>query len=665
LTDPTGHDDPATTGPAPTDATTKGAMRPDIRPPADRPRGAPPADKAASTGPEIVDVWSRTAPRYRRRAAAFLVINALLFGALGCFTYWLRTGDPYPLFRPAISVVSGDLSAPRYPYWSLWKASFDPFGPRQVTLTDFLLFPINVEHVPAHIIIVGLLMASLVTIPILVAMLYRLPAAAIFLAIVGFVGVFPWLALTLLVSCVIATSKPFRFSFRFATLLVALIPVVIYFFASTRGASETAVALAGPVERMKLFAPWVLAFIGSCVGGGIVLTVAWVIDYRPGGIAPLLAVLFAVPVILFHTQVGTDELAYRLLEHDYGPNSNRVFVDMDTRELVERAAEMEWVADADKDQREVKAIIENKMLLLKLALPTELLRQQREVVERCERFNDQYPDSRYYWNCLYLKGRALDMRIDMELLRREALLQFYSDFPSETSRDVWVELLRDKPGSPFSSVAGLKLALLEAREGKLGLARNLLERMVKRFSGVKPDRPSTTAASGIRQLLAPKPAASTLNVDAQAVAERAAQFLSLIRDNEYGQFRDVVYPENNPISLLLRCDPRHASYAENLRSIDQWFPGSNLHDNLQVYIALVDHDVKSRRDRLLGIANRYRNGDAAPHALYELGVLEIQHNRKEEGIKALQQLVEKYPRSPWVPSAWRKLMTVEVTPDVK
>ncbi len=628
--------------------------------------GVPASGRASqpASEPEIVDVWSRTTPRYRRRAAAFLAINLLLFAALACFTYWLRTGDAHPVLRPAISLI-GDAASARYGYWTFWKAAVRPFGPNQVTLTDFLMFPISVDQVPAHILIVGMLMGSLVTIPILVAMLYRLPAAIFFLLIVCFVGVLPWLSVTLLLSCLIARARPFQFSFRYATVLLALIPAVVYFIVASRGVSAEVAAMAGPIDRMKLYAPWMVTVIASCLGAGIVLAVAYLINYRPGGITPLLAVLFAVPVIVFQTEVGADELAYRLLEHDYGPNSGRVFVDMDPRELVERGAELEWVADDEKDERNIKAIVQNKMVVLKLALPTELLRQQHEVVERCDWFMRVYPESRYYWNCLYLKARALDMRIDMELLRREALLHFYADFPSEVSRETWQEILREKPTSPFASVAGLKLAMLAAREGRLKLSEDVLERVVTTFGGYAPNTPTTVRASGLRQLLARKPADSTLNVDPQAVAERAAQVLLLIRENKSGQFKDSLYPENNPISLLFRCDPHHASYRENLRHIDQWFPGSKFHDNLMVYLALTEHDVKIRRDRLQEVANRYRDGDAAPHALYELGVLELNHNRKSEGVQALELLLKKYPDSPWSASARRKLLSIDAAPSAK
>ncbi len=674
--------------------------RPPGEPPT--PRDRPPAPDARA---EIVDVWSRTAPKYRRRAIIFLCVNVVLFAALGCFTYSLRTADPFPAIRPIQSLFTPSLPPPEWPrYADFWKACFNPLGEQQQTLLDFLIFPISVEQVPVHMIIVGLLMASLVTIPILVAMLYRLPAALIFLLIVAFVAVFPWLAITLLVGCVIATARPVRFSLRFATVLLALVPVLIYFFFSTRGAGER-IALAMPVERMRLLVPWIIAVIASCAGGAIILSLAHVSNFRPGAIAPMLAVFFATPVVLFYTYVGSDELVYRLIEHKYGPNGRAVFVDMDTRDLIRRAAELRWITSTDKDRPEIKALIENNMVLLKVSLPTELLRQQQEVVEHCDAFIERYPRSRYRWNCLYIRGRALDMRIDMNLFRKDAILRFYSDFPSEASRATWIEILAEKPESPFASVAGLKLAILAGREGKLKLAEDILARIVEQFgaslpaetprasaeagaSGESTERPLATKyfqepiervarefqqtqpvareddGYGLSDLFARKPAASSLNVDPQAVAEQAAQLLSLIRHNRLGQFRDVVYPDNNPISMLLNCDPHHELYAENLQHIKEWFPTSGLRDNIDVRLALTIRDVNARRKKLWEVVDK--GDDAAPHALYELGVLERAENNLELARQIMKRVINEHPSSPWALSARRKLLSYEAaahTPD--
>ena len=120
------------------------------------------------------------------------------------------------------------------------------------------------------------------------------------------------------------------------------------------------------------------------------------------------------------------------------------------------------------------------------------------------------------------------------------------------------------------------------------------------------------AHEGVEQPCAPRERIVQI---AQMVAEKALQLLSLIRENREERFEDVVYPDNNPISLLLRCDPRDPSYSDNLRHIDQRFPGSRLSDNLAVRRALAEADVNTRRRKLQECIGRYPGGDAAPWSM--------------------------------------------------
>ncbi|NIP85187.1 MAG: hypothetical protein GTO03_06360, partial [Planctomycetales bacterium] len=101
-----------------------------------------------------------------------LVVNVLLFAALGCFAFWLRTGVA---FAPAIENYGPTLAE-----------IFDPSRDTQVTLGSLLTFPISVEEVPMQIVILGLLLAALVSIPILVSILYRFPACLPFVGVVAF-----------------------------------------------------------------------------------------------------------------------------------------------------------------------------------------------------------------------------------------------------------------------------------------------------------------------------------------------------------------------------------------------------------------------------------------------------------------------------------------------
>ncbi len=205
-----------------------------------------PSEYQPGTGGSI-EVWQWTRPKYRLRAFILLLINALLFAGLGAFALWLRTGRYF--------AASGDA------YWNAWWEAFDPTREQQLTLLDYLTYPIPVSQVPLMMVIIGLVMASLTAIPILVSMLYRLPYAIIFTAIICFVAMLPWLAATVTFCCILARWRPLQFSFHYATALIALLPVISYYALATRNASVSQVL--PPVELAKLYVPWVLAVVAA------------------------------------------------------------------------------------------------------------------------------------------------------------------------------------------------------------------------------------------------------------------------------------------------------------------------------------------------------------------------------------------------------------------
>jgi len=104
------------------------------------------------------------------------------------------------------------------------------------------------------------------------------------------------------------------------------------------GTPEVVVGRIDPVDRVKFVAPWVLAIVASAAVFAVVLTVSRIVNYRPGAVTPLLAVMFALPVILFEKHVGRDELYYRLLER----SDEAYFADADASMGLESAARIAW-----------------------------------------------------------------------------------------------------------------------------------------------------------------------------------------------------------------------------------------------------------------------------------------------------------------------------------
>jgi len=588
-----------------------------------------------------IEVWQWTKPKYRLRALLLLLINAVLFAGLGCFALWLRTGQ-YVL-------------ASSEKYWQEWWKAFDPTSEQQRTLIDYLLYPIPVDQVPLMLIIVGLVLASLTAVPILVSMLYRFPFSLIFTLIIGFVALLPWLAITVTFCCFLARWRPLRFSFHYATALISLLPLLAYYALATRGAPAAQVLPL--VETAKLYVPWVSAVVAACVAMAVVLTIAKLVNYRPGAIAPLLAVMFAIPVVLFEAKVGRDELYYRLLEAGFGPASRTHFVDnVDASAAIRRLAQSR-LEQIDDPRATPEAVREQVALEWQLQLTSGVFAlYQHEAVAACDAFRTRFPRSRYIPNTLYIEGRAIDMRIDQEFFRKRAMLRYYNDFPSAVSKPVWQELHERFSRSPLSTVATLRLAMLEARAGNVDRAIELLNTLIAWRHERDGSQETQASAGGWRAYFAKLPASGTLGVDSGAVVQEGRKLRHLLANNRDPHQRD------RALVRLLSFDPRHAMYRGNLKSlradIQKRYPLTMLGDNLDVLIASTEPSRSLRiaaLDRCVQDLLEQTASDALPQARYELGLAYKEDNRPAEARELFEQARQYHRDSPWALEAERKL----------
>ena len=596
---------------------------------------------AADTEAVIADVWSRTESKYRRRAFILLTINVLLFAGLGCVAYWLRTGV---VFAPA---ADG--------YWAQIAETFQPTADTRFTPTALSLAPININDVPMMIPVLGLILAALVSIPVLVAILYRFPAALPFIGVVGFIAVMPWLAVTLLGSCILASVKPFRFRSRFASALMSLLPVMVYFFMASRQNPGAVDALTNPADRVKLLAPLILALIASGIVMGVVLNIAKLVNYRPGAIAPLLAVLFLTPAALFEFQVGRDELHYRLLEGQFGPGSE-YFAILAAERVFEGAVETASLRsqNAGKPRNIVRDQVEFEW---SLALDAEagllFTRYQDRAAHAADWFVSRFPDSVYACNALYLKGRALDMRVDLQPFRQSRKIVFYDDFPAERSRGAWELIEANRSSSPTVAAALLRLAILDARQGRVESATKRLQRLVHEF-GFSSDRVTESAEAGlVGEFMQRKPPENSLIIPLERTLLEGRKLLDLLVHN-----RDPLYGAQ-PLIGLMNCDPKHPLYAENLRGVVKRFPDGQLRDNIELRIALVEPDIDARIVALKVCAARPEPADSVPEALYQLGVAYQENKDPERARTAFERVLHEHETSMWVESTRARLRRLD------
>ena len=595
--------------------------------------------------PEIVDVWSRTAPKYRVRAIVLLLVNVFLFAGVGSFAYWLRSGIR---FAPAMEGYGDEL-----------RGAMRFTGDTGITLGSLLLEPISVLDVPMQIPIHGLLMATLVAIPILVAILYRFWSSVPFLLVVAFLAVMPWLALTLAASCVIASARPFRARLRFISALAGLAPIVLYFVLAWRGSAEQIVGRIDPVDRVRFVAPWVLAMVAAGALFAVVLSIARIVNYRPGAITPLLALMFALPTTLFEFHVGRDELYYRLLDSRF----RGTFADVDASVPLEEAVRRAWERHPPPRPtlEEVRQSVEVKWLF-ELAADfrphgTELTRAQEDIVQRCADFRLHFPDSRYSVNVLFLQARTRDLRVDIAEFRRSNWIRFYDDFPSPASRDTWQLLVETAPESAPAAVAAVRLAQLEARGGHVDRALSLLDRALA-WLEFRAAQPTVSSESGVLMAFTRGAPDMGLDIDSDAIALQARRLRDLIASNGdpiYGYEPLTGSPDRKdawPFGLV-DLDPRDSSYAANLRSLLAKYPDAQITDNVLVAQALVEASIPKRIELLRSVVERFSGRDAASEALYHLGMALRDLGNPDAAAGAFDRLRRDFPDSIWSRLSWR------------
>lgn len=549
-----------------------------------------------------VDVWSRTEPKYRIRAIVLLLVNLVLFCGLCVFTHWLHFARPFDFT------------------WASYVEPVSLWGTQTQNLNDFVLYPISVEQNPMHGVVLGLLVASIVAIPISVAILYRFPYALPFVAAVLLFAHMPWMAFTLFWACLLASVRPFRLSWRYGAALVGMLPVLIYLYLATRPTADQMGAYASPEQKLLLAAPWILAIIASCLMMGAILIIARIVNYRPGAVPPVMAIMFATPTVLFHAYVGLDEVSYRVLQAEFGPRAKR-FAPQDL--TAEAAALMREQLD-ETTLKEFLPTFANPEPFLELRerfiqrLLRDFLEDRRAAREALQRFIADYPKSRYVPCALYMQGWILDLRLDLratmfdQALRRE----LYSDYPHVQSEAPWLALLTSYPQSPLTKAARLRLAQLRLRDGQVDAAVELLTALLS-----EPPAPTTQLATqpAPRPWERRRPLEDGLGFEAEPYRFAARRLLELIQANRTDpEFGD------EPLEKLASLDPRRPHYRRELLRLAAAYEGSLLEDNLLVLWAESAPDRAERYAAYEACLAAFPAGDARAHALFGLAEMEAQ-----------------------------------------
>jgi len=296
-----------------------------------------------------------------------------------------------------------------------------------------------------------------------------------------------------------------------------------------------------------------------------------------------------------------------------------------------------------------------------------LARHQNDVVARCNLFLKNFPDSRYAVNVLFLKARALDMRVDAGEYRRTQWIRFYDSFPSPASRPVWETLESNARGSALGAHARIRLAQFAARDGEVERAMDLLKQSITMLE-TQASTPATAQLARLsgNPILERVPPEATLKLPIDQMKLKAIRLLELLRHN-----RDPIYNydplcgtrpgDANASPGFLDLDPRNESYVENLRRLRERFPRSKLGDNIDLAIAMraplttpafgSENRVPTRIELLQRFIAEHPRGDALPEALYQLGVGYFHLDEEGRGGQVHARLIAEFPDSIWAEHA--------------
>lgn len=596
------------------------------------------------------DVWSYADGKFRLRAVVLLFINLLLFCGVGIFAYWIRSGV---VFAPTMEGYTDQI-----------LGAFRFGQDTGATLGSLLLEPISVLRVEMQIGVIGLLMAALISIPILVAILYRFWSSLPFIAVVGFVAVMPWLAVTLLGSCIIASVQPFRSKYHFMSALFALVPTVIYLILAWADSRESFASDFDPVDGIKFVAPWVLAIVAAGAVFAVVLTIARLVNYRPGAITPLLTLMFGLPVVLFEQYVGRDELGYRLLL----AMDRAYFADADAslglRQALDAARRQTPIGGGSS--HDVEELAAQRWLFglsgnLDDSMHSVLTRHQWEIAERCDRFLADYPASGHGAAVLFIKARALDMRIDAREFRETNWIRCFSEFPSPASRTTWQRLAQNQKGAPLGAYAEVSLAKTDLRSGNVDRALERLrgaDLVLSRYALMSPVDEDSSAKPIVKFALASHVLAAEADLGVswsrlRLLANRLAGLLEFNRDPLYGH--DPITGSRKASGDLIggwaHFNPRDDHYRRNLDLLRRAFPRSILQDNIELELAITAVPLAARMEELQRVINKFPQGDAAPEALFRLSEANREASRGTAAAEFLVRLLTEHPNSIWAVQA--------------
>jgi len=380
--------------------------------------------------------------------AVFVVLNLSAFAAVNAFWQFLSTGR---WINYGVEAFRHDMALP---------------------LGQMLLTPLSIFNYPWMTLVTGFLLAVVIFVPILVAVLYRLRAAAVFVLIVAVLGHAPVLAGALAIGCFLSARTPLRSDMPFLAVLLGMVPVAVYLYLF--GLSVVSEAAVLPLQRGVAGAPFLIALLSASLASLVAVIASRASGYRQWVFWPVVTVLMSGPMTVFYTTVGTDELKYSLITSRLAPG-DAIFKSSPLEAWLRNNAS-EDLADTDLLDT-INGSLETRGL---------------ELIKVCQEFAARYPDSQRAPALLWVAAQCYSLKVSKSAFE-DALVMYYASHVSNASQKTWAKLVARHPGSPQAALAHWRLGQLALRDLGQLVARDPL--ISKRLRELAPDHTAAESAA--------------------------------------------------------------------------------------------------------------------------------------------------------------------------
>jgi hypothetical protein len=464
-------------------------------------------------------------------------------------------------------------------------------------LSDVFAEPLSIFAHPWMILVCGMLLAAMFFLPIVMAVLYHEFYAMLMVLMVAGIGHLMGLALFQAAGCILAARTRLRSDMPFVATLLGMLPLGAYVYLFAFAVTDSPAAL--PLQRWILCAPVALAAMLSILGAAGVLALTKLTGFRPGVIWPVLVVFLGVPVAVFCTQVGPDELDYAVVAQPLaGPDS-----------LLESVTLENWC-----NQNNAQGLNHHT---LRNRITGDLEDRRGRLIDGCERFLAKYPRSDRASAILWVAAQASSLTLD-EAAYNGGLVKHRASPPSASSRPFWLRLAEEYPGSPHAALAGWRLGELALRARQTKDAYEQLHTAADRLRALLADGIDATEEQEPGQMFSSMraiPAERNLEYYENALLD-VERLVWLMEQN--GVLEDARSAE--ALSAQLALDPSSPDYGERLARLAGLYEDTNMGDNLKLAVAEATSDPYQKATMLIALSENQLT-DAAIEANYALGRL--------------------------------------------